>query len=109
MDVKTGIYNYSGDVILNKNGEKILIVTYGDTKAALKNVLIEENLKKVDIVVCCSRSACGKQVFDYMSGRILEWFKSGVKVIPLYKNLMCHNNIKEQENKYFTELIKSLL
>ena len=106
---KTGEYNYSGNVVLNKNGGKILVVTYGDTMSGLELVLTEDNLAKVDTVVCCSHATRGKEVFGYMNGRAIEWFKSGVKIIPLFKNLLSHFEVKEQENEYFAELIKGLL
>ena len=106
---KSGENNYSGDVILSKGGKKILIVSYGDTIYWLDKILTEENLKKVDTVVCCSHATRGKTIFNYFNNLTEKWGKEGVKVIPLFKNLLSHSEIKDVENDLFAELIKDLL
>jgi hypothetical protein len=109
----------SGAVIL-KNGEKLIaLISFGDNvyriKKALSTKFITDCQTKItttdcQTVICCSRAAKGRSVFEYFHDYIQKNIDlSKTDVIPIYKNLLRHYENMAAENDYTAELINKII
>ena len=61
-------------------------------------------------VVCCSRTRATREVFDYFHNNILPNIDvTKTQVVPIYKDLMAHNNRDNDENISIADTILTIL
>lgn len=94
-----------GYAILEKNGQRILVVTYGDSEKDVRDIFDGINLNEFYSIVCCSRAAKGRRVFNYFYNKIAEIDLKNTNVIPIYKNLVAHYDKRDIENESLANLI----
>lgn len=99
-----------GAIIINFNGKRIAIISYGDTVAAVDEVFKNSDVLSCDVIICCSHATRGKKVFEYFHSYIKNNLNlSTAKVIPIYKNLLCNYGNETLENERTANLILELL
>ena len=98
-----------GSVILKKDEQRVVVISYGDTLEYLPSLFEQINDEKCDSIICCSHATKGKRIFDFFHRVIGDIDLTKTKVIPLYKNLLSGHQQDEQENEYVADLIVSLL
>lgn len=99
----------SGSIVLEKEGKKIVLISYGDSPDSLKNIFNQINFNEYHIVICCSHATKGKSVFKFFHAIIGTLDLNQTQVIPIYKNLLSNHNNETQENEQIANLIISLL
>ena len=98
-----------GDVTLEKNGKKVLVISYGDTVGSLNWIFNRVNYGDYYAIVCCSHATRGKQVFNFFHDKIGQINLDKTKVIPIYKNLLSGHINYQKENEHTADLIFELL
>lgn len=97
-----------GSVVLEKDGKRIVVISYGDTLEYLPSLFGAMDYENYDSIICCSHATKGKRIFDFFHGLIGKIDLSKTNVIPLYKNLLSGHN-QQEENEQLADFIVSLL
>lgn len=105
---KNGNETKGGSVVLEKDGKRIVVISYGDNLEYLPSLFGAMDYEKYDSIICCSHATKGKRIFDFFHGLIGKIDLNKTKVIPLYKNLLSGHN-QQEENEQLAEFIVSLL
>lgn len=92
-------------VVLEKDNTKIAVITFGDIVAQIDNVIKQINLDNINCLVCCSHATRGKKVFEYFHDFIGKINIKKVKILPIYKNLICRHNRENEENEQLSQII----
>ena len=99
-----------GSVVLGKEYKKISLVGYGDCIKDLDTVFAHLDFNDYYAVVCCSRTRATREVFDYFHNNILPNIDvTKTQVVPIYKDLMAHNNRDNDENISIADTILTIL
>ena len=85
---RSGNETTGGSVILKKDEQRVVVISYGDTLEYLPFLFDTMDYEEYDSVICCSHATKGKRIFDFFHGLIGKINLSETKVIPLYKNLI---------------------
>ena len=99
----------SGGIALQKDGKKIVLISYGDTEESLNTIFSQINFDEYYAVICCSHATKGKNIFQYFHKLIGNLDLNKTQVIPIYKNLLSGHNNDIQENEHTANLIISVL
>lgn len=94
-----------GVVILEKNGKKIVVISFGDIVADIDEVIKEIDFSDIYCLVCCSHATRGKKVFDYFHNFIKKVYIDNVDILPIYKNLICGHGRDYKENEQLSRII----
>ena len=94
-----------GVVILEKNGKKIVVISFGDVVADIDVVIKEIHFSDIYCLVCCSHATRGKKVFDYFHNFIKKVYIDNVDILPIYKNLICGHGRDDKENEQLSRII----
>lgn len=95
-----------GFVILQKDGKKIAVITFGDIVSDVDSVMKSIDSEEIDCLVCCSRAAKGKRVFEYFHSDVVgKTDIDKVKILPIYKNLISYHNRNDKENEQLSQII----
>lgn len=97
------------EVTLKKEGKKILLIAYGDIEEHFNSCFNGLNIDEYYAIVCCSRAARGKKVFNRVYDYIGELNLDKTQVIPIYKNLLSHKENYKKENDKVSDLIVDLI
>lgn len=102
---RNGKCTVGGSAVLEKDEKKIAVITFGDIVADVERVIKSINLDDVDCLVCCSRAAKGKKVFEYFYDFIGKIDIDKVKILPIYKNLISYHDRNDKENEQLSQII----
>ena len=108
-DAQGNPYKKAGSVVLEKDGKRIAVISYGDTENSLSNIFSQINFENYYAIVCCARSTKGKSVFNFFHKIIQELDLNNTQVIPICKNFLSNHNNDMQENEQVAKFIVSLL
>lgn len=99
-----------GSIILEKEGRKIVLVSYGDNTDYFDNVYGKLNYDDYYAVVCCSRTRAARKVYDYISNIIQNKIDlRKTQVVPIYKNFMSYLSDDHIENQNIVNTIMTIL
>ena len=95
-----------GFVILQKDGKKVAVITFGDIVPDVDSVMKSIDFEEIDCLVCCSRAAKGKRVFEYFHRDVVGKIDiDKVKILPIYKNLISYHDRNDKENEQLSQII----
>lgn len=95
-----------GFVVLQKDGKKIAVITFGDIVSDVDSVMKSIDFEEIDCLVCCSRAAKGKRVFEYFHSDVVGKIDiDKVKILPIYKNLISYHDRNDKENEQLSQII----
>lgn len=97
------------EVTLEKEGKKILLIAYGDIEEHFNLCFNGLNIDEYYAIVCCSRAARGKKVFNRVYDYIGKLDLDKTQVIPIYKNFLSHKENYKKENDKVSDLIVDLI
>ena len=95
-----------GFVVLQKDRKKIAVITFGDIVSDVDSVMKSIDFEEIDCLVCCSRAAKGKRVFEYFHSDVVGKIDiDKVKILPIYKNLISYHDRNDKENEQLSQII----
>lgn len=108
-DRQGNLYKKAGSVIVEKDGKKIIVISYGDTVNSLNKIFAQINFDKYYAIVCCARATKGKSVYNFFHRIIGNLNLDKTQVIPIFKNFLSNHNNDNQENEQVAQFILNLL